>query len=342
MSAVSESVQNYEEMSPIDLLKQMKDMMKVLEKKTKSSESKLKKLEEKEEKRASAAPAKGVRPSQLDANHSWVACVHKHMSSNGWEAFTHTERCGKGMADTEYPESEEIESDGVIYHVFRGVVPYAQANLSHAMTVSKKYKAEKPELYDAWKAEWDAEHPAEEKPAKVVKDVAPRVSMTLAEKLAEKAEKEAAKQAEKDRKAAERAEKKAAAEAEKAQKKLDAEEAKALKALNKPVKGGPKAAILRAAVPVAKPVVKALKPVAKPVVVKPVWIVPQNGQLHPWTVDGVMYLRAANNYMFHQTADEQIGECAGMYYPDTNTIDTNDVIESFDPDSDSDSDSDSE
>jgi len=328
------SEQSYEEMSSLDLLKEMKDMMKVLEKKVKASESQQKKLEAKEEKRVRAAPPKEVRPSQLEENNAWVEHVHQHMVSEGWAAFTHKERYGKGVAEIEFPESEEIAlpggADGETVHVFRGVQPAQQPSLSHAMSVSKVYKEAKPELYNEWKATWDAEHPAEEKP-QVVKAAKPAVrAMTLAEKLAEKARKEAEKEAEKERKKEEREEKKREKEAKKQREKEEKEEAKRVAALNKSVKGGPKAAVLKAAVPVAKAPLKMAKPLvtAKPAVAEQaVWVAPENPEdVDEWVVKGVTYLRDGHDYLFERKEDGDAGECVGKYHPEANRIDASDKV----------------
>jgi hypothetical protein len=333
------SEQQYEEMSSLDLLKEMKDMMKVLEKKVKASESQQKKLEAKEEKRVRAAPTAGVRPSQLEESNAWVEYVHQHMVSEGWAAFTHKERYGKGVAEIEFPESEEIAlpggADGETVHVFRGVQPAQQPSLSHAMSVSKVYKEAKPDLYSAWKAAWDAEHPAEEEKVKAVKAAKPAVrAMTLAEKLAEKAHKEEEKEAEKERKKQEREEKKREKDAEKARLKEEKEEAKRVASLNKSVKGGPKAAVLRAAVPVAKaasvlkmakPLVSAAKPVAA--AKQPVWVPPENLEdVDEWVVKGVTYLRDGHDYLFERKEDGDAGECVGKYHPEANIIDASDKV----------------
>jgi hypothetical protein len=337
-SQVTPQEVDYEDMSASDLLKQMKDMMKALEKKTKATETKLKKYEEKEEKREKSAPAKGVRPAQLDENNAWVEYVHQHMLANGWKSFTHKERYGKSMAEIEFPESEQVPlpgTEGVMVNVFKGIEPLAQVNLSHAMSVSAKYKLEKPDLYAEWKTEWKMAHPdptEEEKAASAaakVKPVAQRVSMTLAEKMAEKAQKEAEKEAEKARKAEERAQKKAEKEAEKEKLKAEKEAAKQLAALNKSVKGGPKAAVLRAAVPVALPskmmkpaLAPSLKPAIKPVVAQPIWVPPtEEGAVVKWTVNGVEYLRNAENFLFQSLPNGEVGDAVGLYNPADGSID---------------------
>ena len=128
-------------------------------------------------------------------------------------------------------------------------------------------------------------------------------------------------EAEKEEKKAERERKKAAAEAKKKQEKADKEAAKQLAALNKSVKGGPKAAVLRAMVPVMKP---GVKPVAKLVaaVAKPVWEAPEENDVKPWVVKGVTYLRMANDFLFAALPNDALGPPVGLYDPKTDTIDT--------------------
>ena len=353
MSAIADTEVAYEDMSATDILKQMKSMMKALEKKTKSSESKLNKLEEKEEKRASAAPAKGVRPVQLEKNNSWVEYVLDHMIHHGWESFVHKERFGKGMADVAMPESEHVPlpgADGQMVHVFKAVAPLAQPNLSHAMTVSAKYKSSKPELYTEWLDAWVEANPEEEKEMVVKeKPVVQRVSMTLAEKVAEKAKRDAEKADAAAEKKLLAAEKKAKTAAEKEKKKQDAAAAKALLAVNKSAKGGPKAAVLRAAVSGVKP---ALKPVAKPVVAlkpatvaKPVdnWVPPPVDEFAPWKFKGLPFLRNALDVIFSVGPKGKLGEYVGIYDPATDAIDTSVKLEISDDEEDSsDSESDDE
>ena len=323
--------EKYEDMSATDILKQMKEMMKVLEKKTKTAETRLSKLEAKEEKRAASKPEKGVLPKKLDATHSWVNFVHAHMIEHGWEGFIHKERCGKGMAEIAMPESESVLSVGadgapVSVRVFKGVEPYSQPNLSHAMNVSAKYKTEKPELYAEWQASYVA--PAAEEPAAtaaVAAKPAP-VAMTLAEKLAMKEKAAAEKKAAADAKKAERA-------AKKAEKEAEAAAAKAVRAAAKPSKG-PKAAVLRALVPAAAkpallaavskpatPVAAVSKP-ASPVAVKPIWVpLADDTDVAKWVVNGVTYLRNNSNYLY-ECIDGDFGEPVGQYHPEDDTIDT--------------------
>lgn len=324
MSAIATvAEEKYEEMSATDILKQMKEMMKVLEKKTKTAETRLSKLEAKEEKRAASKPEKDVRPKQFHSSSDWVNFVHAHMIEYGWEGFIHKERCGKGMAEIAMPESESVMvagADGapMSVRVFKGVVPYSQPNLSHAMTVSAKYKTEKPELRAEWEASYvpPAAEEAAAKPAVAVAAAAKpaAVAMTLAEKLAMKERAAAEKKAAADAK-------KAAAAAKKAEKEAEAAAKKALRAASKPAKG-PKAAVLRALVPAAaKPALLAVSKPASPVV-KPIWVpLPEDAGIAKWVVNGVTYWRNNANFLY-ECIDGDVGKPVGLYHPEDDSIDT--------------------
>lgn len=314
MAHVSDSELKYDDMTASDLLKEMKKMMVVLEKKTKKTETALSKVEEKKEK---SAPVKGVRPPQLAQNAEWVNFVHEHILAEGWESFIHAERCGKGMADVEYPASElvEVEVDGesVYIHVFADS-DIERPNLSHAMTLSKRYRSEKPDLYQAFLAQYVAPTPVEDA-GSVAKPAVVRVSMTLAERQAEKARKEAEKVAERERKKAERERKKAEKEVAK---QVAAELKAAAKAAAKASKAPPKAAVKRAIVPAAGvKAVAAVKLVAKPVVAKPVvaWVPPAKGEVKEWKEpkSGVTYLRDHLDRLFTMDANGDAEDCIGMW-----------------------------
>lgn len=313
----------YDDMAASDILKEMKKMMAVLEKKTKKTETALTKVEEKKVK---SAPVKGVRPAQFDQNAEWVNFVLAHILAEGWESFIHAERCGKVMADVEYPASElaEVEMDGetIQIHIFAGS-DNEQPNLSHAMTLSKLYRSEKADLYEAFLSQYVAPTPVEGA-GRVVKPAVQRVSMTLEERRAEQARKEAEKEAEKERKKAER-------EAERERKKAEKEEekrfAKEMREAAKAVKAPPKAAVKRALVPVAgvKSVLAAktiAKPVAKPVAA---WVQPEKGQSNEWTEpkSSVTYLRDHLDRLFTMDAQGEAHECVGWW--NGSAISTEDV-----------------
>ena len=333
MAHVSDSAISYEDMSTTDLITQMKKMMTVLDKKSKKIEASAAKLEEKKTK---AAPAKGVQPAHLAQNTAWVKYVHGYIYANGWGTFIHMERHGAGMAEVEYPPSElvvHLDTDGkesvgddgevVMIHVFEGSGK-EQPNLSHAMSLSKLYKVDKPELYEAFLAEYQPGD-APVKPAKVAKEC---VSMTLAERRQLKAEADAAKELEKEtnrlERVAARQKKAAAAEAE-----------KALKA-----KKVPKAAVVRAVVPAARPasaaaVPKAASAVPKTVAApktaatpataekpKMVFEIPEDTLVHEWTWEGVTYLVNSDHCVWEKGSDDEPGNWVGMVDLEKNIIDT--------------------
>lgn len=326
---------NMENMTQAEIIAQMKTLMKVLEKKEKAQTKTLEKMEEKKEK---AAPVKGVRPAQLDKNAKWVEYVHEYMLTNGWEAFTHAERYGKGMADVEYPASERVAIEDGEAHVFEGSVEPTspmgvQPNLSHAMTLSKLYKVTKPELYSAFEEEYE---PVESVPA--LSKAKARVTLTMEEKLQQKVEKELAKEREKEEKKAERervrAEKKAEKEEEKRLEKLAKEMAKA-----KLPKGAAKAVVpkvVKTVVPkvVARPVMAAaasaasssVTPAAPVKIVKsvkpatPAWVKPEKGKWVRVTVGGISYFVDHLNRAFSPTEEGTAGECAGVYLPEHHVI----------------------
>ena len=342
----------YDNLSQAEIIAQMKALMKVLEKKEKASSKQLEKVEQK---KTAAAPKKGVRPVQLDKNAAWVDYVHAHIMSKGWDEFTHAERMGKGMADVAYPKSvltpvigadgkPELDDDGEVVQafVFEGSVSAAMPNgeqpsLSHAMTLSKLYRASKPELYAEFEAEYvppaDAAAPA---PVAAAAPAPARVSMTLAEKAAEKARKEAEKAAEKAAKEAAKAAEKAAKEAAKAEAKRIKELEKAAKAAAKVPKGAAKA-VIRAPVPViaAKPVIATVTPrikpvIAKPIVAKPVWVPPVKGDMKRHVINGIAYYVDHLNRVFPPDANDMPDDCTGVYIPATNTISDENIPEDQD------------
>lgn len=311
---------DYDSMSSVDLIAQMKKMMAALEKKEKKL---VKEVAKAEEKKVKAAPAKGVMPVQLAKNSAWVKFVLEHMTVNGWEPFTHSERCGSGMADVEYPESElvparDAEGDELVDENGQPIYEYVFAELGgvpthgHAMTVSKLYKKTKPELYTEFEAGW--EEP--EKPSSSSSSSGARVTLTYAERKALKAESDAKKEAEK-------AERKATREADRAAKAAKKEADAVVKAAEKAAKAGkavPKAAVVRAVVPAAKavakpavaakPAVLRMRPVAKPVLTMPDF--PDDGVLRPWTWDGVTYDVLHGGFVYEARKGDQIGAWVGM------------------------------
>lgn len=320
------SAELYENMSQAEIIAEMKALMKVLEKKEKAQTKLVEKIEEK---KVAAAPARGVRPAQLDKNAKWVEYVHEHILANGWEAFVHTERHGKGMADVEYPESVLMPTEDGEAYFFEGS-DGEQPNLSHAMTLSKIYKVQKPELY----AEFEAEYVPVAAPGAAVASAAkpPRVSMTLEEKLQEKLEKERMKLEEKEEKKAERervrAEKKAEKEEEKRLEKMAKEMAKAAKVPKGAVKVVlPK--VVKVAVPKAAVASSSLVPkaIARPVAAKPAWVAPPKGEMTRVRINGIAYYVDHLNRVFPPNEQDMPADCVGVYVPATHTISDENVPE---------------
>lgn len=264
---------------------------------------------------------------QLKKPRAWVNFVLQHALQNGWEAFSITQL--KRNKDTKKVESEEIidmpESecvDGVYY--YKGSVDPTTGKgktmiTKHAMTLSKVYKTNKPELYEQFSASYDEEAGNEsaaasesESQSEVEPEAKPVVvRKTASQKSREAEEKKAAKEAEK---AAAKAAKEAEKAAAKAAKEAEKEAAKAVKAEVKP-KAESKAAPAAATKPAATTAAK--KPVAKKAAAAKVdnWVAPDEEGFHDWTWDNKLYFRNSKNHVFTQTADGQCGEWAGLWLP---------------------------
>ncbi len=285
--------------------------------------------------KAKKASKKAANPNksydQLKKPRAWVNFVLQYALQNGWEAFSITQL--KRNKDTKKVESEEIidmpESecvDGVYY--YKGSVDPTTGKgktmiTKHAMTLSKVYKTDKPELYEQFSATYDEEAGNESAAASESEshsEVEPQVEAkpvvvrkTASQKSREAEEKKAAKEAEK---AAAKAAKEAEKAAAKAAKEAEKEAAKAVKAEVKPkAESKPKAAAPTAAA--AKPVTAAKKPVAKKAAAAKVdnWVAPDEEGFHDWTWDGKLYFRNSQNHVFTQTADGQCGDWAGLWIP---------------------------
>lgn len=350
MAHISDSA--LQEMSQAEIIQQMMSLLTVLGKKEKATSKFVEKAESKKEK---CAPPKGVRPVQLDKSTAWVEFVHMHILTNGWEAFTHSEKFGKGMADVQYPESEltavldddgkeQLDEDGdVVYaHVIKGSVKPSnpngdQPNMSHAMSISKMYwsptkkSGSKPDLYQEFLDQYVAPPAPEGAGSKPVKKVVSRVALTLEEKMDAKREREEEKEAEKQRKKEEREQKKRDRDAEKEAEKKRKEAEKAAKLATKVPKGADKAikvpVSVKGVVPVSKSVPnKSAAPVPKPTIAatkksveKEDWVPPPAGKSKPFTLRGVKYLRDSDNVITTVGDDESV-EVVGIYDPITKTI----------------------
>jgi hypothetical protein len=283
--------------------------------------------------KAKKASKKAANPNksydQLKKPRAWVNFVLQYALQNGWEAFSITQL--KRNKDTKKVESEEIidmpESecvDGVYY--YKGSVDPTTGKgktmiTKHAMTLSKVYKTDKPELYEQFSTTYDeeagnesaaaseSESQSEVEPQAEAKPVV--VRKTASQKSREAEEKKAAKEAEK---AAAKATKEAEKAAAKAAKEAEKEAAKAVKAEVKPKAAAPAPAPAPAA---AKPVTAAKKPVTKKAAAAKVdnWVAPDEDGFHDWTWDAKLYFRNSKNHVFTQTADGQCGDWMGLWIP---------------------------
>ena len=288
--------------------------------------------------KAKKASKKAANPNksydQLKKPRAWVNFVLQNALQNGWDAFSITQSKkdkATGVTETEIidmPESECV--DGVYY--YKGTVDPTTAKgktmiTKHAMSLSKIYKADKPELYELFSSTYDeeignatataseSEDQSEVEPEAEAKPVIGR--KTASQKSREAEEKKAAKEAEK---AAAKAAKEAEKAAAKAAKEAEKEAAKAVKAEAKPkAESKPKAAPAppAAAAAAAKPVTAAKKPVTKAAAKKPVdnWVAPDEDGFHDWTWDAKLYFRNSKNHVFTQSADGQCGDWMGRWIP---------------------------
>lgn len=287
--------------------------------------------------KAKKASKKAANPNksydQLKKPRAWVNFVLQNALQNGWDAFSITQSKkdkATGITETEIidmPESECV--DGVYY--YKGTVDPTTAKgktmiTKHAMSLSKIYKADKPELYELFSSTYDeeagndaaseSEGHSEVEPQAEAKPVI--VRKTASQKSREAEEKKAAKEAEK---AAAKAAKEAEKAAAKAAKEAEKGAAKAVKAEAKPkAESKPKAAPAppaAAAAAATKPVTAAKKPVTKAAAKKPVdnWVAPDEDGFHDWTWDAKLYFRNSKNHVFTQSADGQCGDWMGLWIP---------------------------
>lgn len=336
MAHVSDSEISYDEMSSTDLINSMKKMMTALQKKTKKMETCVVKAEEK---KAKAAPVKGVRPPQLAQNAEWVNFVYQDMLVNGWtQEFVHASTLYSvseliTAKDAEGADLLDEDGDVIMFHAFQGTNGQ-QPVLGHAMVLSKTYRTEKPEMYQAFLEQYVPAAVAAPAAA-AAKPVVERAILTLAERREERAR---AKEKEDE----EKAEKKRARDEKKAATALAKVEADAAKALLKGPKAPPKGAVIRAPVPVkaamagavpvkAKPVavaaavapvpLKPLEKLVKKLVKKPVVLVmPEKGQTLPFVYAGVTYLRDHLNRLFEIDENGEAGDCVAVYLEKTKKV----------------------
>jgi hypothetical protein len=327
-----------------ELFKLLKAVASEAEKKSKQTKATAKASA----KKAGSMP-KGAVPPQLKKPRAWVEFTLQHALENGWESFTVLQK--KKDKDTNTVTEEQIEMPPSTLH--EGAHIYTDSitektpsgrQIIHkeAMSLSKQRKESGHATYAEFEAQY-VEEPSDDDKSESGSTASKRivVKKTAAEKEAEAAAKKAEKEAEKEKK---KAEKEAEREAKKAEKEAEKAAAKAAKeaekAAAKAAKEADKKPAVKAPVPAAavkkattaakpapaKPAEKAEAPAATPAKKKPapakVEEIPNDGMVHPCTINKKKYLRNADGETWTVGADGGVGEWAGLYDAATNKLDT--------------------
>lgn len=345
MNTMDSMINNIKSLEAADLFKIQKAITSELEKKSKQTKTTSKATPAK---KAGSMP-KGSVPPQLKKPRAWVEFTLKNALENGWEPFTILQK--RKDKDTNTVIEEQIEMPGSTLH--DGAYIYEDSiNDEHpqgrqiihkdAMSLSKQRKESGHATYAEFEASYVDETSDDDKSTTSSTTSKVVVKKTAAEKEAEAAAKKAAKEAEKAAaKAAKEAEKAAAKEAKEAEKAAAKEAKEAEKAAAKAAKDATKKPATKAPVPAAavkkaavvKPAttvpVKAVTTVeaAKPVAAKKkptpkVEEIPNDGMVHPCTINGKKYFRNSDGETWSVGADGGCGDWAGMYDVATNKLDT--------------------
>jgi len=310
-------VKSVKGLSPSDWIKLIKSTATDMDKKIKTSTS----VKGGRTKKAGSAP-KGETPKQLRKTHGWVKFTLQHALKNGWPSFpvenkkTHE---AIQMAASTFHDDAHVYEDSITDEMPTG----KQIIHKDAMSLSKYYKLNQPEIYHEFETLFEKEQENEPSDDDEKKESQPLVKKTVAEKAAErKAAADAKKQAAEAAKAEAAAQKKAAAEAKKqaaeaakadavAQKKASKEQEKADKAKSSPkkaVKSPVKAAAIAesssrssspspssssskaAPTPTPTPAPKKITPAPKKITkaaeaaeAEPNWECPNDDGVYPWT-----------------------------------------------------------
>ena len=346
-------VKSVKALSPSDWIKLIKSSATEMEKKLKSFTG----SKSGRTKKSGSAP-KGETPKQLRKTHAWVKFTLQYALKNGWPSFSVENKKTKEVV--EMPAS--IFHDGA--YVYEDSVTDETPNgkqIIHkdAMSLSKHYKLNQPEVYHEFEQLFEQEQ--DDQPSESdekTESEQPVVKKTASQKAAErKAVAEAKAKATADAKAQAAAERKAVSEAKKAQaaaakaqaaaeKKAEKEREKADKAKNSPkkaVKSPVKAATVSSSssssssstplptiadTPSSAPkkITAPKKAVKAPTAeTEPAWECPADDGVYPWTWKtggGKEYFRNHDNEVWEKGADGGLGKWTGIYDPATNKMDT--------------------
>lgn len=308
--AMDALLEHLKTLSPADLIKVQKAVTAQLEKALKNASKPVKAVKAVKK----ANPNAG---QQLVKPRAWVNYVLAYAHQNGWEAFTIRQN-KKDKATGEKTEvitemAESVCVDGVYYFADtidsdtgkgKTMIP------KHAMSLSKIYKAERPELY----AEFEAQYVPPQKP---VSDVETDVETDV------ESEAESKVQPEPEKKESEKKPKKKVEKKKKESKKESVKESKkeSVKKSEKPAKKKKEKSESKeddSPVSIPDDLVPAL-PVKKPKNAKntkkskkDTWTCEDDGDFHEWTHEGQKYQRDYKNRVFRQndegiTADDWMG-----------------------------------
>jgi len=338
-------VKSVKGLSPSDWIKLIKSTATDMDKKIKTFTS----VKGGRTKKTGSAP-KGETPKQLRKTHGWVKFTLQHALKNGWPSFPVENKKTSEviqMSASTFHDGAHVYEDSITDETPTG----KQIIHKDAMSLSKYFKLNEPEIYHEFETLFEQEQENEPSSDDEKKESQPLVKKTAAEKASErKAAAEAKKQAAEAAKAEAAAQKKAAADAKKkatedakkeaaAQKKATKDQEKAEKEKSSPkkaVKSPVKAAAVSESssstptptpTPAPKKITAAPKKLTKAAVAadaEPQWECPNDDGVYPWTWKtggNKKYLRNFYNQVWQQAEDGGLGKWVGVYDPATNKMD---------------------
>lgn len=326
-------VKSVKALSPSDWIKLIKSTATDMDKKLKSlSTSKSGRT-----KKAGSAP-KGETPKQLRKTHAWVKYTLQYALQNGWPSFPVENKKTNEVIDmpaSTFHDGAHVYEDSITDETPNG----KQIIHKDAMSLSKYFKLNQPEVYSEFERLFEQEQENEPSDDDEKKEAQPVVKKTAAQKAAErKAASDAKKQAAAAAKAEAAAQKKAAA----AEAKADKAKSSPKKAVKSPIKAvavsesatSSSTASISAPTPTPTPAPTAAKKVTAPKKLtkasaatdtEPHWECPNDDGVYPWTwkTGGEKeYFRNHANEVWEKGADGGLGKWVGLYDPSTNKMDT--------------------
>ena len=324
-------VKSVKALSPSDWIKLIKSSATEMEKKLKSFTG----SKSGRTKKSGSAP-KGETPKQLRKTHAWVKFTLQYALKNGWPSFSVENKKTKEVV--EMPAS--IFHDGA--YVYEDSVTDETPNgkqIIHkdAMSLSKHYKLNQPEVYHEFEQLFEQEQ--DDQPSESdekTESEQPVVKKTASQKAAER---KAVSEAKKAQAAAAKAQAAAEKKAEKEREKADKAKNSPKKAVKSPVKAAtvsssssssssstPLPTIADTPSSAPKKITAPKKAVKAPTAeTEPAWECPADDGVYPWTWKtggGKEYFRNHDNEVWEKGADGGLGKWTGIYDPTTNKMDT--------------------